>query len=492
MMMTRVSRLVHTLLPLALLSSLVGSIQARQVLASGLARYTSATYGYTLLIPMSWVRIPGVRWTPAGPPADLTLMTADHQAAQGVTVTPTGSRRYSDAELQRVALRLLYQENGVGPTKPETKRVVINGVPFETARSYTFPGAGIYTYSAVIVVEVGVTQRYNRLYALTAVVYLRQSAEPPPGGSAPTPTPTAAGGFGVAPGGEQRNQEEAAAPTPLPPVGLAAVARRLGQGPAGPPPPLPTDHLRGNPCPDASDGGLVIRDKNCAFKAESQAVNAIVSSFRFTPRALADPRPAAPVGVDGFALAADPALGVRVEYPAQWKAVAVPNTNAGLQSIDNNALVTLTVQRTATETLGTSDLQAIADSQIAQVLKGPPPTSSGPVSYQTVRDNGILYLRALAPRANIVPSSGGGDLLAQVNVTVASYHHRVYSLRAIALTFLAINADAVPPAVYPYFTPFTTLARSMQSTAGLLDQQRDLAAQTTWSLFVDPRVLDAP
>jgi len=85
--------------------------------------------------------------------------------------------------------------------------------------------------------------------------------------------------------------------------------------------------------------------------------------------------------------------------------------------------------------------------------------------------------------------AGGGSLQAQVSVTVASYHHRVYSLRAIALTYLAsLDANGAPPAVYPYFNPFTTLARSTQSTVDLLGQQSDLAAQTTWSLSIDPHV----
>ena len=126
-------------------------------------------------------------------------------------------------------------------------------------------------------------------------------------------------------------------------------------------------------------------------------------------------------------------------------------------SLDNNALVTLTVQRTAAESLGMSDLQAIADVQIAQVLKGPPPPPVGR-SLSDARD-GILYLRAFVARAIIVPP-GGGILLAQVNVTVASYRHRVYSLRAVAATYLSDRSRrTAPPAVYPYFTPFTTLAR---------------------------------
>jgi len=70
--------------------------------------------------------------------------------------------------------------------------------------------------------------------------------------------------------------------------------------------------------------------------------------------------------------------------------------------------------------------------------------------------------------------------------------HPVYSLRAIALTLLgSFDADAAPPAAYPYFTPFTTLARLTQSTEDLLQQQSNLADQTTLSLYIDPRVPEA-
>ncbi len=495
MMTLQASRTVRFLVPLALLGVAVGTAAPSHGLARAqslgdVARHTSAAYGYTLRIPTGWTRVPGVRWTPAGPPADLTLMTPDHQAALGVIVSPTGSRRYSEAELRTVALRLLYQQNGVIPVSPiQQKRVVVNGVPFETALSFTFSGVGIYTYSSTTLVGVWVTQRYNRLYALPAVVYVHQGAQPPPRPGEPTPTDTPEGQYRVAPDGEREQgyQEGAAAPAPLPTAGPAATAQQLVQGPAGPPRPLPTDHLRGNPCPDASDRALIIRDKNCAYNVEARALTAMHTSFSFTAQVTPDGRPEAPVGVDGFAVATDSALGVRLEYPAHWKAVSAPNTNAALQSADRNTLVTLQTQRTDAETLGTSDLQSIADSQISQVASGPPPT------YQTVRANGVLYLRALAAHAIITPPGGGvGNLQAQVSVTVASYHHRLYSLRAVALTYLAsLDVNAAPPAVYPYFTPFTTLARLTQSTVDLLLQQSNLAMQTTLSLYIDPRVPEA-
>jgi hypothetical protein len=92
----------------------------------------------------------------------------------------------------------------------------------------------------------------------------------------------------------------------------------------------------------------------------------------------------------------------------------------------------------------------------------------------------------------VITKQDGALVQRQVSVTFASYRHRTYSLRTIALTSLASpTANVSPPEVYPYFSPFTTLARSTQSTGDLLLQQSDLAAQTAWSLFVDPQVPDA-
>ena len=122
-MRVRVVQAVRILVPLVLLGGAVSGAPQQGVAAtraaSGLVRYTSAAYGYTVLVPSSWARLYHLPWTPAGPPADLTVMTPDHQAALGIIVAPTGSRRYSDVEFQGVALRLLYQENGVGPTIPD-------------------------------------------------------------------------------------------------------------------------------------------------------------------------------------------------------------------------------------------------------------------------------------------------------------------------------------------------------------------------------------
>jgi len=491
-MMTQALRAARLLVPLALLGAAAGNAVpphglARAQSLGGVARYTSAAYGYTLLAPASWARVPGVRWTPAGPRADLTLMPPDHQAALGVIVTPTGSRRYSDAELRSVALRLLYQENYVIPTiHIQQQRVVINGVAFQTVASASFSGAG-YTYSSSTFIRVWVTQRYNRLYAIAGLVYLLQGAPPPPpNGLVPTPTPE--GGLGLAPGARRGSQDSGAAPAPvpLPTAGPVATTHRVAQSPTDPPAPLPTDHPRGNRCPSAGDGSLIIRDKNCAAGLEQQLLTSMAGSFSFTPRASTDRRPAAEVGVDGFATATDSGLGLRLEYPTQWSTVSVPNTNVALQSDDQTVLVTLQTQRTDAEILRESDLQSVANAAITQVSNGPPP------SYQTLRVNGVLYVQAFTPVTTIKASNGGLTAqLAQVSLTVASYHHRLYGLRAISVRLPDLATETRAPGIYPYFSPFTTLARLTQSAWDLQQQGGNLAVQTTLSLYIDPRVPEA-
>jgi hypothetical protein len=191
------------------------------------------------------------------------------------------------------------------------------------------------------------------------------------------------------------------------------------------------------------------------------------------------------VGVDGFTVATSSSLGVRVEYPAQWSTVSVPDTNIAVRSADQNAAFEVAVNRTSAATLAQSDLESYASSLIAQVASATAP------SYQALQVGGVEYVRALAPTA-VITEASGAYVQAQVSVCVASYRHRAYSLRAVALTYLSTPEENwSPPALYPYFSPFTTLARSSQSTADLLQQQSELAAQTAWSLYVDPQVPDA-
>lgn len=480
-----ISCLVRLALPLILLAGAAGAMHPRGALATrsasdGMIRYGSAAYGYRLLAPASWVRLGGVHWTPAGPAADLTLMTPDHQAALGVIVAPTGGRHYSDTELRDVALRLLYQENYLlNGMQIQQQRIVVNNVGFQAVAAVSYSG---YPAASQTAISVWVTQRHNRLYALAGLVYHQVDMLPAGGGDTPTPTPTPDTGFGAAPDSYLNGMAARPVAAPSPAAGLAAPARRL-DAPAGPPAPLPTDHLRGNLCPTPGDGGLVFADRNCAFAAEQQMLVAIRSSFAFTLHAADDRRPAAKIGVDGFALASNTALGFRVEYPAQWRPVAIQNMAGGVESPDQTTLVTLEVQRTGPETLAPSDLQSAAYAEIAQVSNGAPSN----VSYQTRRVNGILYLQALSPLTNLANSSGVLEL-GQVSFTVASYHHRLYSLRGIAVRPATV---AGAPSVYPYFSPFTALARAYQNSLDLEMQEAELALQATGTLYVDPHVLEA-
>ncbi len=65
-LMTRASKVARLLVPLALLGVATGNAVpphglARAQALGDVAPYTSAAYGYTLLAPASWVRVPGVR-----------------------------------------------------------------------------------------------------------------------------------------------------------------------------------------------------------------------------------------------------------------------------------------------------------------------------------------------------------------------------------------------------------------------------------------------
>lgn len=438
-------------------------------------RYTSAAYGYTLLVPVSWVRVPGVRWTPAGPPTDLTLMTHDHQAALGMIVAPSGNRSYTDAALLGVAGRLLYQENYVhDSTRITTKRLVINHVAYQTASYVAFSGV---SPSMVTAESVAVTQRHHRLYALVSLVYLEEYSIPTVRSSPPTPTPEAGTGHRLAAptGAGNRGSAPAALPTPLP------LARAGWLRPAAPPAPLPTDHWRGNLCHRVDDGGLIIVDRNCASAAEQRTLAAIASTLSFTPGGADDPRPAAAVGVDGFAVATDPAQGFRIEYPAQWMPVSVQGTNGAVRSADQNAVVTLLVRPIDAEALSPSDLQVAADTQIGHLGT----TSPSSVSYHPVRVNGIPFLLATIAYISISTADGGLGS-AQGSVVVAAYHHRLYTV--IGLGLIVSSSATTPPILYPYFSPFTALARAYQSAADTRRQEAALTLQTAQTLFVDPHV----
>ncbi len=457
----------------AITTAVPGRAQARTTGAT--SRYTSTGYGYALRAPASWERISDVRWTPAGPPADLTVMTPDHQAAFGVIVAPTGSRVYSGRELQDVALRLLAQENQISPVvKIETRRVVVNGVAYQTAGGYLISGFPLMA----TVAAVAVTQRHHRLYAIASLVYLQVYTAPPAGsGFSPTDTPVG-------------NAEPA---RPAQPVAVStAIAARGGATPGGaqgrqisrqrpsdPPAPLPTDRLRGNRCRTSQDAGLAVVDRNCAFNADRQALVTIFSSFTIDPAAADDRRPAAAVGVDGFRSVSDPAQGYRIAYPAQWARVPAPGTFAFARSADQNAGVGVTIAPIDAASLSEADLRAAADHQLATVA-----TSPGALVHQTVHAGGATYVVAFASGAGVT-TPGGGLGQAQVVVVATAYRHRLYTTTGIGLTVLGAGEDATP-ILYPYFAPFSTLARRYQSTLDTHAQEVGLALRAALTLFVDP------
>jgi len=519
--------LLQAMLLLGAIATVVpGRVQARTTGAT--LRYTSAAYGYSLRAPASWERIPGVRWTPAGPPADLTVMTPDHQAAFGVMVAPTGDRVYSDLEIQDVALRLLAQENQISPVvKIETKRVVVNGVAYQAAGGYLISGSPLMASVAAV----AVTQRHHRLYAIANLAYLQVYTAPPAGpGFSPTDTPVGnaappqrvqpaavstvvAARADAAPGGAQARGSVNGRPggAGVPPVpalnprraSSAASATRpqrypshhrigdfsqaLAQGrqifrqrPLAPPAPLPTDRLRGNRCRTSQDAGLAVVDRNCAFNADRQALVTIFSSFTIDPATADDGRPAAAVGVDGFRSVSDPAQGYRIAYPAQWARVPTPGTLAFARSADQNAGVGVTVAPIDAASLSEADLRAAADHQLATVA-----TYSGALVHRTVRAGGATYVIAFASGAGVT-TAGGGLGQAQVVVVATAARHRLYTTAGIGLTVRGAGEDSTP-ILYPYFAPFSTLARRYQSIPDTHAQEVGLALRAALTLFVDPR-----
>ncbi len=506
-----------------------GRAQARTTGAT--SRYISAAYGYALRVPASWERISGVRWTPAGPPADLTVMTPDHQAAFGVIVAPTGDRVYSGRELQDVALRLLAQENQISPlVKIQTQRVVVNGVAYQAAGGYLISGSPLMASVAAV----AVTQRHHRLYAIANLAYLQVYTAPPAGpGFSPTDTPVGnaeppqlaprarpaavstvvAARADAALGGSQargsvNGRPGSAGGSPVPALNLgrasgAASATRpqrypshhrigdfsqaLAQGrqiprqrPSDPPAPLPTDRLRGNRCRTSQDAGLAVVDRNCAFDVDRQTLATMFSSFTIDPAAADDQRPAAAVGVDGFRSVSDPAQGYRIAYPAQWTRVPAPGTLAFARSADQNAGVGVTVAPIDAASLSEADLSAAADHQLATVATYP-----GALVHQTVHAGGATYVVAFASGAGVT-TPGGGLGQARVVVVATASRHRLYTTTGIGLTVLGAGEDATP-ILYPYFAPFSTLARRYQSTPDTHAQEAGLALRAALTLVVDPR-----
>jgi len=467
------SRISRGLLAIVLVSAVGATVPLRGPAparaADGL--YRSAAYGYSLLVPTTWVRVPDVRWTPAGPPADVTFMPPDHQAALSVLVSPTGSRTYTDADLQGVARRLLYQENEVvNSTTVHAARQVIGNATYETASIERASGQPLM----LTVTYVAVTQQHHRLYALAGVVYQLVASFPPPGSgdTSPTPTPTPEGGIS---GNAAQRGASIALPAATPASG-ESLAGRMSSDPADPPPPLPTDHLRGDPCPAGSDRALVVHDKNCAAPAERQFLASVLESFAIDPHAPNDSRPAASVGIDGYTLFTDQALGFTVAFPGQWAPIPLQGTVRAVRSPDQDALDLVAVETSPVADPSEADLQAIA----ANAVAGVGTTTPGAISYQASSGNGVRAVTADALLVVIHRSNFAQDY-ARVGVVVAAYHGRIYSVLGTAII---TSADPLP-VLYPFFSPFTALARVYQTVVDTRSLEAGLALQAVPTLSID-------
>ncbi len=84
-------------------------------------------------------------------------------------------------------------------------------------------------------------------------------------------------------------------------------------------------------------------------------------------------------------------------------------------------------------------------------------------------------------------TAGGGLGQARIVVVAAAYRHRLYTTTGIGLTVLGAGEDTTR-ILYPYFSPFSTLARRYQSTLDTHAQEADLALRAALTLFVDPTV----
>ncbi len=146
--------------------------------ASGLVRYASAAQGYSLLTPARWARVPGVRRTPDGAPADLTVVTPDHQALLGVMVAPSRGRAYTDADLRAVADREIGQVGRVSSSAiAYTTTVTSDGTAvLAIASGVNVPTSAFGTEQATV--TVAVVARRHRLYGALGVVRVSRTDNP--------------------------------------------------------------------------------------------------------------------------------------------------------------------------------------------------------------------------------------------------------------------------------------------------------------------------
>lgn len=480
--------------------------------AGALVRYTNAEHGYTLSIPAGWTRLSGVRWTPAGVPADLTAMTPDRQALLGVMVAPTGGRAYADADLQQVGENVIDQQDAVQGGRIRHSRVVIQGVAFQASIA-TFRHGGETQADSWMAVLVAV--RHRRLYAFTGLVYDRTihfiKKSNSNDGENPTPTDTATdvpfGGYRMRPEGAAPRFAGAALAAPTAAAGGGSWARALlprplatsAAGPrgevrlsaravaAGTPAVPAIGHPGRNACPTLIDEqNPVVLDKNCAFGLERLLIAKSFASITIDPRLADDPRPAPAAGVDGFAQHADAADGYAIDYPAQWARIGAAEQAGGgftVQASDKKAVVTVAVAPAGGKVYSSADLRTIADHALEQTGD----LSFSKVTHRTFRVNGGAVVLADDPTVDV---DVGGGATAQTHVTalVGAYHRRVYAVVAAVYHIGGGPAD-FGDVQARFFAPFDTVAR--QAGAGNFDahdRAQQLALASLTSLHIDPRV----
>ena len=126
------------------------------------------------------------------------------------------------------------------------------------------------------------------------------------------------------------------------------------------------------------------------------------------------------------------------------------------------------------------DLQAVARSAIAEIGNALPSS----ISYRSARINGALEVLATTPLVSI-SKPNFGLASAQASVLVAAYHGHLYSALGAAVMTQTIVVDPTP-VIYPYFSPFTVLARGYQVVLDTHFQEAGLARQAVLSLDVLP------
>ncbi len=474
----------------------------------GALRYRSPTLGYSLPLPARWTRVADVRWTPDGPPADLTVATPDRQALLGVLAAPTGGRVYSPAGLSQVGDDLIDQQDAVQGGQIRHSHVTIRGVVFQASVATFRHGGESQADSWMAVLT---TVRRRRLYAFAGLVYDR-AVHFVVGGAGttnarPTATPTDVplGPFSARPDGwpgvsngsvpARLRAGVAAVPVPTSAAGTSGM-RAVGVGARGrapsaasrtvATPPVPSIHRLGrDACPTIFDHlNPDVVDKNCGFGVERLLIAASFAGITFDPRAADDPHPAPAVNVDGFTRYTGAGGAYALDYPAQWTLHRVQGSQGNgltLRAPDAKAVVTVLVQPAGAASYAAADLQTLADHAVEQaghllgkITQRTLPSAAGAVV--ALADDGAVDVDL------------GGDAAAQSRVTaqVGIYHGRVV---AVIGTVFHVGGDSSDfgDVQARFFAPFDPLARQFGSqNYDAHDREQQLVLASLASLAFNP------